>query len=85
MEGRDPDARRPLTDEMTWGETQRMWAGVYAKERDTARQQHGEAVSALHEAIQLARDFNRGAMTWREYDRKLAAIEVANPRQEPNT
>jgi hypothetical protein len=35
--------------------------------------------AALHEAIQLARDFNRGAMTWQEYDRKLAALEVAHP------
>lgn len=37
------------------------------------------AVDALHEAIQLARDFNRGAMTWQEYDRKLAALEAAHP------
>jgi hypothetical protein len=34
------------------------------------------AVSALFEAIQLARDFNRGAMSWREYDGKLAALET---------
>jgi hypothetical protein len=38
------------------------------------------AVEALHEAIRLARDFNRGAMTWREYDRKLTALEVAHPQ-----
>jgi outer membrane protein TolC len=37
------------------------------------------AVEALHESIRLARDFNRGAMTWQEYDRKLAALEVAHP------
>lgn len=35
------------------------------------------AVAALHEAIKLARDFNRGAMTWQEYDRKLAALEAS--------
>lgn len=37
------------------------------------------AVGALHEAIRLARDFNRGAMTWQEYDRKLAGLEAAHP------
>jgi hypothetical protein len=34
--------------------------------------------SALREAAR-ARGFNRGAMTWQEYDRKLAALEVAHP------
>jgi hypothetical protein len=37
------------------------------------------AVDALREAVKLARGFNRGAMTWQEYDRKLAALEVAHP------
>jgi|tagenome__1003787_1003787.scaffolds.fasta_scaffold14381608_1 hypothetical protein len=44
-------------------------------------EQPRRAVDALHEAIQLARDFNRGAMTWQEYDRKLAALEVAHPQE----
>jgi hypothetical protein len=54
------------------------WLDLLA-EIDSLRQQHRVAVEALHEAIRLARDFNRGAMTWQEYDRKLAALEVAHP------
>lgn len=51
---RDPDAKRPLTDSMTWGERQRLGRQVAERkaerrqrERDEARQQLRVAVAAL--------------------------------------
>jgi hypothetical protein len=48
---RDPDARRPLTDAMTWGETQRMWARVYKKERDRFEAERDTFARALRLAV----------------------------------
>lgn len=38
------------------------------------------AVAALHEVIRMARDFSRCGISWQEYDRQLAAVESAYPR-----
>lgn len=45
------------------------------QERDQAREQLRGAVEALREAVAAARLFNRGGMTWLEYDRKLVEFE----------
>lgn len=55
-------------------------AGEADMEVQTLRDHLTGAVEALHEAIRLARNFNRGAMTWMEYDRKLTVLEIAHPR-----
>jgi hypothetical protein len=39
------------------------------------------AVEALHEALDAARTFNRGGMTWLEYDALLTRLASQHPRQ----
>lgn len=42
-------------------------------------EQHQRAEDALREAIAAARNFNRGGMTWQEYDAELVRLErIAN-------
>jgi tRNA U54 and U55 pseudouridine synthase Pus10 len=38
------------------------------------------AVDALHEALDAARTFNRGGMTWLEYDALLVRLASQHPR-----
>jgi hypothetical protein len=37
--------------------------------------------AALHEALDAARTFNRGGMTWLEYDALLTRLASQHPRQ----
>jgi hypothetical protein len=39
-----------------------------------------DAVDALHRALDAARTFNRGGMTWQEYDALLVRLASQHPR-----
>lgn len=56
----------------TWDDRER-WKDV-----DPATYQG--AVDALHEALDAARTFNRGGMTWLEYDALLVRLASQHPR-----
>ena len=66
---RDPDARRPLTDAMTWGERQRLWRRVAEKERARFKEERDEARQQLQGAVR-AEDYCSGM---------LAAFEANDP------
>ena len=57
-----------------WDEYHRL-AEATAHDLNQCEDQLQAARNNLREAITLARLFNRGAMSWQEYDRKLAALE----------
>lgn len=66
--GRDPDAQRPLTDEMTWGEVQRMWAVVYQRENVRLR---AENATLKEEQVAFVRALEKAQAENEDKQRRL--------------